>query len=90
MTTKEKYERIKYNEYTMEEIELVHKQKGKLWLIIDNLVYNVTKYLPWHPGGQKVLFKLKNKDATDSFNYQHHSHAAIRCRNQFLVGKFVL
>ena len=74
----------------MEDIEKVHSTSKMLWLIIDNLVYNITKYVPWHPGGQAILKSFKNKDATDAFNYQHHSRAAVRCRDQFLVGRFVL
>lgn len=46
------------DEYTIEEVSK-HVTGEDLWLIIDNKVYNMTKYLKYHPG-KDILYR-KNK-----------------------------
>lgn len=38
------------------------------WIAIRGKVYNVTQYLPFHPGGRDELMKGAGKDATQLFN----------------------
>ncbi|KIJ56594.1 hypothetical protein M422DRAFT_57288 [Sphaerobolus stellatus SS14] len=48
-----------------------HNTKDSCWIIIDNKVYDVTQFLPEHPGGSKIILKYAGKDATDAFNPVH-------------------
>ncbi len=43
-------------EFTLEEISK-HKSKSSCWLSIHGKVYDVTKFLEEHPGGDEVLLE---------------------------------
>ncbi|PSN43861.1 Cytochrome b5 reductase 4 [Blattella germanica] len=49
----------------------VHNKKNDAWLAIRGKVYNVTKYMDFHPGGDEELMRGVGKDATDLFNQVH-------------------
>ncbi|WFD30758.1 hypothetical protein MSPP1_001782 [Malassezia sp. CBS 17886] len=53
-----------------------HKAEDDLWLLIDGEVYDVTKFMPEHPGGDDVLVEEGGKDATDPFEDIGHSDDA--------------
>ncbi|CEP18022.1 hypothetical protein [Parasitella parasitica] len=48
-----------------------HNTKNDLWVIIHGKVYDLTKFLPEHPGGQKIIMKYAGKDATSAFEPIH-------------------
>ena len=50
--------------YTIEEVSK-HNKYDDCWIIIDNCVYDVTKYVEKHPGGANNLLKSAGKDATN-------------------------
>jgi L-lactate dehydrogenase (cytochrome) len=45
--------------------------KDDIWVIIHGKVYDLTNFLPEHPGGQKIILKYAGKDATNSFDPIH-------------------
>lgn len=49
-------------QFTWEEVRQ-HSKKNDRWLVIDNRVYDVTKWLK-HPGGQMVLNHYAGQDAS--------------------------
>ena len=49
-------------QYTWEEIRR-HSTKKDRWIVIDNRVYDITKWSK-HPGGQMVLNHYAGQDAT--------------------------
>lgn len=55
---------------TMDEINK-HNAEGDLWVIIEGNVYDLTKFLPDHPGGKKAIMLFAGKDATEEFNMLH-------------------
>lgn len=63
--------------YTREEISR-HNQPNDCWIIIDNIVYNVSEYWKVHPGGGAFLLKYAGKDATLAFREFNHSPFATQ------------
>lgn len=44
-----------------------HNKETDAWLAIRSKVFNVTRYLSFHPGGREELMKGAGKDATELF-----------------------
>ncbi|KAK6914273.1 Cytochrome b5-like heme/steroid binding domain [Dillenia turbinata] len=63
-----------------------HNSPKDCWLIINGKVYNVTKFLEDHPGGDEVLLSATGKDATDDFEDVGHSTSAKAMMDEFYVG----
>ena len=51
-----------------------HATAADCWLAIDGKVYNVTSFIPNHPGGEAIL-RGCGKDASDMFNSRHGERA---------------
>ncbi|GMI70412.1 cytochrome B5 isoform B, ARABIDOPSIS CYTOCHROME B5 ISOFORM B [Hibiscus trionum] len=64
-----------------------HNHGKDCWLIINAKVYDVTKFLEDHPGGDEVLLSATGKDATDDFEDVGHSNSAIDMMDQYRVGE---
>ncbi|KAA3454721.1 cytochrome b5-like [Gossypium australe] len=64
-----------------------HNTPKDCWLIINDKVYDVTKYLKDHPGGDEVLLSATGKDATDDFEDVGHSDSARDMLDQYYVGE---
>ncbi|PWZ03292.1 putative cytochrome b5 [Testicularia cyperi] len=71
---------------TMEELGQ-HSSHDDLWLLIDGKVYNVSKFLDEHPGGDEVLVTEAGKDATEAFEDVGHSEDARALLGPMLVGE---
>ncbi|EEH39141.1 cytochrome b2 [Paracoccidioides lutzii Pb01] len=50
-----------------------HNSKDSCWVIVHGKAYDVTDFLPEHPGGQKIILKYAGKDATEEFEPIHPS-----------------
>ncbi|CAH2984098.1 unnamed protein product [Chilo suppressalis] len=48
-----------------------HNSESDAWLAIRGRVYNITHYLPYHPGGPEELMKGAGIDATQLFDKVH-------------------
>eukprot|EP00051_Salpingoeca_urceolata_P005466 m.73459 g.73459 ORF g.73459 m.73459 type:complete len:128 (-) comp14350_c1_seq2:115-498(-) len=68
--------------------EVAKKNTNKdCWLIIEDKVYDVTKFLDEHPGGEEVVMDLAGQDATDGFDDVGHSTDAREMLKQYLIGE---
>ena len=55
---------------SMEEVGL-HKTVDDVWMVLSGKVYNVTRYVKFHPGGVDYLMQGAGKDATRLFHKYH-------------------
>ncbi|CAH0724450.1 unnamed protein product, partial [Brenthis ino] len=74
--------------YTRKEIEERNRAENAA-IIIDNNVYDVSKFLEDHPGGIEVLLNNAGKDASRCFHDVGHSEDAKLWRKEFKIGEVV-
>lgn len=48
-----------------------HNSQSDCYIIVSDSVYDVTKFIPNHPGGPQRIIPLCGKDATSAFTGQH-------------------
>jgi cytochrome b involved in lipid metabolism len=60
-----------------------HNSRNDCWIAIAGLVYNLTDYLPFHPGGVDILIQNCGKDASNDFNLTHSF-----VNHNLLLGKY--
>ncbi|KAL9974495.1 hypothetical protein ACROYT_G011533 [Oculina patagonica] len=73
---------------TLEEVNK-HNAAGSSWLVIHNKVFDVTKFLDEHPGGEEVLLEQAGGDATENFEDVGHSSDARELMESYLIGELV-
>ena len=49
-----------------------HNKKDDAWSAFNGKVYNITWYLPYHPGGEKELMRVAGRDGTKLFCTSFH------------------
>ncbi|CAN4098070.1 unnamed protein product [Withania somnifera] len=57
-----------------------------MWQCTYFAVYDVTKFLDDHPGGDEVLLSATGKDATNDFEDVGHSSSARAMLDEYYVG----
>lgn len=68
-----------------------HASASSCWLVIDGKVYDVTKFIPFHPGGSAILQGC-GKDATRLFETRPtgsgtaHSSEAMETAVKYAIG----
>uniref|UniRef100_A0A0N4ZE64 (3R)-3-hydroxyacyl-CoA dehydrogenase n=1 Tax=Parastrongyloides trichosuri TaxID=131310 RepID=A0A0N4ZE64_PARTI len=72
-------------EYSSSEVAL-HNSKDSCWIILNDKVYDVTKFLEEHPGGGEVILEQGGGDATEAFNDVGHSSDAKEMAKEYLIG----
>ncbi|CAG2178493.1 unnamed protein product, partial [Oppiella nova] len=72
--------------YTLKEIR-EHNTRESVWLLIHNSVYDVTKFIDEHPGGEEVLLEQSGGEATDAFEEIGHSMDAKDMMSEYKIGE---
>jgi len=72
--------------FSLKEVEN-HTDKKSCWIVIHDKVYDVTKFLEEHPGGEEVLLEQAAKDATENFEDVGHSTDARTMMKDYLIGE---
>ncbi|XP_034622001.1 cytochrome b5 reductase 4 isoform X4 [Trachemys scripta elegans] len=76
-------------EVTEEELAK-HSKKDDCWICIRGLVYNVTPYMEYHPGGDDELMRAAGTDGTDLFDQVHRWVNYESMLKECLVGRMAL
>ncbi|KAG2589365.1 hypothetical protein PVAP13_5NG239400 [Panicum virgatum] len=63
-----------------------HSSEGDLWVAVQGKVYDVTAWLPRHPGGDLPLLSLAGQDVTDAF-VAYHPASTWRVLDRYRVAK---
>ena len=64
-----------------------HDQREDVWMTIHNKVYDITKYLDDHPGGEEVLMDRAGQDGTEDFEDVGHSQQARDTLKKYELGE---
>ncbi|KAK9236016.1 fatty acid desaturase-domain-containing protein [Lipomyces kononenkoae] len=59
---------------------------GNVIVIYENLVLRVDAWLPRHPGGDKIVFHMVGRDATDEIN-AYHSEETRTLARKYQIGR---
>ncbi|KAM3172515.1 hypothetical protein ACTXT7_014356 [Hymenolepis weldensis] len=71
--------------FTLEEVRK-HKSENDCWIIIHDKVYDVSKFLNEHPGGDFVILENGGGYATEPFEDVCHSEAARKQMENYCIG----
>ncbi|XP_046749015.1 cytochrome b5-like [Diprion similis] len=71
--------------FTLKEVN-EHRGRESCWITVDGKVYDVTKYLEQHPGGDEEILNESGTDATKAFADVGHSSAAKEILATLLIG----
>jgi cytochrome b involved in lipid metabolism len=73
--------------YTWEEVAKHKNKTTGVWIVVHNEVYDVTKFMDDHPGGEEVLLEQAGGDATEAFDDIGHSPDAKALQKDYRIGK---
>ena len=62
-----------------------HNKKHDAWIIINKKVYDVTKWIDKHPGGN-IILKWIGKDGSKQFNSIHPGYVKKKILPKFFIG----
>ncbi|KAK1755719.1 cytochrome b5-like heme/steroid binding domain-containing protein [Echria macrotheca] len=72
-------------EFTYQDVA-EHNTKKDLYLVIHDVVYDSSKFVDEHPGGEEVLLDVAGQDATEAFEDVGHSDEARETLAALKVG----
>lgn len=66
-----------------------HRKSERMWIAVHGNVYDVTDFLPIHPGGKQIISTSAGKDCSSIFDRVGHSSNAevISLLSNYLIGK---
>ncbi|XP_076238260.1 cytochrome b5 [Calliopsis andreniformis] len=76
-------------QFTRSEVAAANDSKNRTLLILHDKVYEVTKFLNEHPGGEEVLIDHGGIDGSVDFDDVGHSHDAFELMKKYLIGELV-
>jgi len=63
-----------------------HSSLKDIYVVIHEKVFDITKFIDEHPGGEEVLLDVGGKDATDAFEDVGHSPDALAILTGLQIG----
>jgi 4-hydroxysphinganine ceramide fatty acyl 2-hydroxylase len=75
--------------YTAEDVA-AHKTAASCWISRNGKVYDVSKFLPDHPGGEDYILKYAGQDVVDIMknpDEHDHSDSAYDMMEEYVIGR---
>merc|ERR1712018_189928 len=75
--------------FSLEEVAQHTQGRGEdksVWTIVHDKVYDVTKFLDEHPGGEEILMENAGIDSTEAFEDVGHSSDAREMLKDYFIG----
>eukprot|EP00996_Jenningsia_fusiforme_P005104 NODE_6009_length_615_cov_838.583039_g5606_i0.p1 GENE.NODE_6009_length_615_cov_838.583039_g5606_i0~~NODE_6009_length_615_cov_838.583039_g5606_i0.p1 ORF type:complete len:113 (+),score=30.45 NODE_6009_length_615_cov_838.583039_g5606_i0:176-514(+) len=63
-----------------------HSEKNDCYIIINDKVYDTTKFMSEHPGGGDIILDHAGRDASNDFEAAGHSKTAYDMLEKYYVG----
>lgn len=73
----------------MHDVQQLAKDRSKCIIVINNRVYDVTKFIDEHPGGEEVLQEQHGRDASNAFEDVGHSSDAREQMKAYEIGRLL-
>ena len=64
-----------------------HSDESSVWMSLHGKVYDLTEFLPDHPGSSEILAEAAGRDATDDFEDIGHSDQARKLLERYQIGE---
>jgi len=64
-----------------------HSSRKDMWVVIGDRVYDFTRYVDKHPGGDVAIMQHAGGDATVGFRGLQHPEHVNATAKKFLIGK---
>lgn len=76
--------------YTLQEVALRDGKSSKeSWVVVKDMIYDITNFMEEHPGGVELLCEYAGTDCTKDFNDVGHSPEAIKDMKLYKIGELV-
>jgi cytochrome b involved in lipid metabolism len=73
--------------YTLKQVRK-HNSSTNCWSVVNRKVYNLTKWIPKHPGGKSTIIGMCGKKASKAFTAQHGGSASAKAAlKQYKIGR---
>lgn len=72
-------------EYSLQEVA-EHSSPSDCWIVLFDKIYDVTNFLPDHPGGEFIILESAGRDATLAFRGTRHGNDTYDSLSKYLVG----
>ena len=63
-----------------------HNSHESNWIVIDDFVYDVTKFAKFHPGGKQFIDRVAGSDSTNAFYKYHRQDVLETVAKKFRIG----
>jgi cytochrome b involved in lipid metabolism len=75
--------------YSISDVKKHNTLSNGVWTIINNKVYDITKWIPEHPGGIAKIMQIAGKDGTELFmnNPFHRGTNAMKILEKNYIGE---
>ena len=77
--------------YTMSEVSKHITNETGIWTVIDNRVYDITKWVPQHPGGRVAIMQIAGKDGSELYhnNPFHKGKNTDEILKKYYIGDLI-